>query len=115
MGAKSSACDEVELVFGKMRHRQVALDAAPRVEQLRVGDGAKRLGHVVGANPGERGFGSCSDHSELGEGALVNHPNTLPDGTMLLADVREPVLASVGIHVLRRHSGQCEPVRTLPA
>ncbi len=34
---------------------------------------------------------------------------------MFLANVREPVLPSVGALIFGRHSGGCKPVRTLPA
>ena len=41
MGAEAGAGDDVEIVFGKPRDGQVALDAAARVEQLRIGQPAR--------------------------------------------------------------------------
>ena len=54
MGAEAGAGDDVEAVLGQPRHGQVGLDAAARVEKLRIGQPARRLRHIVGADPVER-------------------------------------------------------------
>ncbi len=54
MRAETGAGDDIEFFLGEPRHGQVGLDAAARVEKLRVGQPASRLADVVGADQVQR-------------------------------------------------------------
>ena len=67
-------------------HRQVALDAAALVEQLRVDDPADRYVHVVRAQPLEERDRTRTDDLDLGERALIEQAGRLPGRQRLGAD-----------------------------
>ena len=113
--AEAGAGDDVESVFGEPRHREVGLDAAARVEKLRVGEAAGRLVDVVGADPVERAQAILAGQLVFGERRLVEDADRLAHMTMLLADGRKPVLPAHRIDVLRLDAFRREPVRPLPA
>ena len=77
VGAEAGAGDDVEVVLGEPRHGEVALDAAARVEQLRVGEPAGRLVDVVGADPVERALRILAGQLVFGEGRLVEDADRL--------------------------------------
>ena len=115
VGAEAGAGDDVEFFLGKPRHGQVGLDAAARVEQLRVGEAAGRLVDVVGADPVERAQRILAGQFVFGEGRLVEDADRLAHMPVLVADRAEPVLPAHRIDVLRLDALRRKPVGPLPA
>ena len=71
--------------LAEARHRQVALDAAALVAQLRVRDRADRLVHVGHRQPLHSAERAGPGDLELGERRLVDQGDALADGAVLLA------------------------------
>lgn len=86
MRPETGAGDDVEPFFAEPRHGQVGLDAAARVEKLRVGQPADRLADVVGADPVERLQRVRAGHLVFGEGRLVEDADALAHVPVLVAN-----------------------------
>ena len=115
MGAEAGAGDDIEQFIRQARHGEVRLDAAARVEELGVGETARRLRHMGRADPFQRGCGIRTREFVLGEARLVEDANRLTHMGMLLAHMRKPVLPAHGIDVARFDARGREPVGALPA
>ena len=113
-GGRGCRHDEVR-VFGKAGHRQIALDAAARVQHGGVDDPTGRDIDVVGAEPLQHGRRVRSFQAELGERGLVEEADRLAHGPVLLGRAGEPVLPAEAVPIDRLHAGRGVPVRALPA
>ena len=107
--------DEEESGFGKPRDGQVALDAAARVEHLRVDDLSGRDVHVVGAQSLQESQCVAALNPDLAEGGHVEHADAGAHGHVLVASIVEPVLPLPAIAVLALLPFAGEPVGALPA
>src|SRR5262249_2313844 len=107
-----------EPVFGEPRDGEVALDAAARVQHLRVRDRADVARDAVVAEPlEERGCALAAD-LDLRERRLVEQRRRLAARTVLGADGRRPEPAGPAARPQRLvavHRVRLEPVRALPA
>ena len=112
---EAGAGGDVKPVGGQPRHRQVAFDAAIRVQHLGVDQPARRPVDIVGADPGQRGLGVPALDHELGERALIEQADAFAHGPVFLADRGEPVLPAEAVFVARLDAVGREPVRPLPA
>ena len=118
MLAEGGAGHDAEAVLGDAGDREVALDAAARVEHLRVGDGADGPRDAVVAHPLQELGRPVAADLELGERGEVEERRGLAAGTVLLADGGRPQLARPAARpqrlVTERRVG-LEPVGPLPA
>ena len=73
VGRKARPGDDVIGGGRKPRDGEVALDAAARVEELRVDEAAGGPRDIVGADPGQGALGVAADEVELRERGLVEH------------------------------------------
>ena len=71
MRAEGCPGDDHEAILRQARDREVAFDAAARVEHLGVDDRADRFVDVVGAKGLQEIAGARSLHFDLGEGCLI--------------------------------------------
>ncbi len=117
MRGKAGARSDVEFVLGNAGNGDVAFDAAAVVQHLGIGQGADRLGDVIGSNPRNRRLGIPALQHEFREGSLVENDGRFAHGLMFPADSIEPVLTAVGVDILRLLAGEeiGKPVRPLPA
>ena len=112
------AGDDAEAILRQPRHGEVALDPAPRVQHLRVGDRADLAGDVVVAEPLEQIRRALAGDLDLGERGLVEERSRLAAGAVLDADRRRPELARPPARaqpLLAARRVRLEPVRALPA
>ena len=114
-GLRRRRRDDEERVVASPRDRGVELDAAARVEHGRVDDAAGRPVEVGGEDALDRGQRARSLHAQLGERREVEQRDRLAGGAVLVGDRAEPVLAAVGVHVLRPLAGPRVPHGALPA
>src|SRR2546425_1261441 len=75
--------DDEKDVDGEPGHREIRLDAAVRVEQLRVDQPAERDVDVIGAEALEHREGVGPLQPELAERGLVEEPDRLADRAVL--------------------------------
>ena len=94
---------------------QIGLDAAARVEHLRVDHAADRNIDVVGAEPLERVERVGAVETQLGKRGLVEEPDRLPHRAVLGGSAAKPVLPPVAVSIHRLHAGRRVPVGALPA
>ena len=113
--AQRAARDEVEPVGREPRDRDVGLDAAALVAQLRVDDGAGRPIQIVRREVLQQRERAGTAHLVLGERAHVDQGDTLAHRAVLGADRVERRAALERRRVDRRRSRRREPVRPLPA
>ena len=73
--AEAGAGDDVVAVVGEPGGGEVALDAAARIEHLRIGQPPRRPGDVIGRHPRQRLGGVRAGQLVLGEGRLVEQPD----------------------------------------
>ena len=114
-GLRRRRRDDEERVLSGPRDRGVELDAAARVEHGRVDDAAGRTVEVRGEDALDRGERARSLHAQLGERGEVEQRDRLAGGAVLFGDRAEPVLAAVGVHVLRPLARPRVPHGALPA
>ena len=114
VGREAGAGDDVVGVVRDPGHGEVAFDAAAGVAHLGVDQAARRPGHVVGADPGERSRGVAPFEHELGKRGGVEQGHRLARRPVLGADVVEPVVAAHGVVVAWLRATWCEPVGALP-
>ena len=110
--------DEQEALRGEPRDRQVRLDPAAPVEQLRVDDRADRSIDGIRAHPVEERDGTRAGDLELRERRLVEQTGGRSRGERLGADRGRPVVARPAARAERLVPGRgvrLEPVRPLPA
>ena len=114
-GLADRRSDDEVARLGEPRDGEVGLDAAAIVEPLRVDDAAHRHIHLAGREAVEHRTGVPALDEVLGEAGLVEERDIVAHRAALGARVLEPVLAAVGVFVLRLDAGWREPVRALPA
>ena len=90
---ESGAGDEQEAVFLPPQYRQVCLDSAAVVEQLRIDNRAHRSVDPIRAEPFEEGERAGAEHFKLRERRLVEECDLVAGGARLRLDRRRPVLA----------------------
>src|SRR5712675_1960904 len=115
MGRKAGAGDDVVGVRRHARDREVALDAATLIEELRIDEAPDWPGHVVGANPAKGLLHVAPDELKLGKGGLIEERHALARGLVFAGDGGEPVRAAKTVDVVRLLSRRRKPVRPLPA
>ena len=113
MGPETGAGDDVEMVGGQPRHGQVAFDPAPGVEQLGIGQPSGGFGHVIRANPVQRGHNACALQFVFGERRLIEHAHMVAHMGMFRPDSVEPVLPPHAVNI-RRPRRIAEPIGPLP-
>jgi len=86
--AERGSGHDLKQLFAQAADGEVALDPAPAVEHLRVGDRPDVAGDAVVAQRLQQTGGAGSGYLELGEGGLVEQPGRLPGGTVLNLDRR---------------------------
>ena len=89
--AERGAGDDLEQLLPDAGDREVALDPAPAVEHLGVGDRADVARDAVVAQPLEQLAGARAGDLELRERRLVEQARGLPGRAVLGADRRRPV------------------------
>jgi len=102
------------MLLTESRHREIALDAAALVAQLRVGDGSDGLVHVGDRQPLHRVERTGPGDLELGERRLVDQRDAFSHGAVLLGDVREPVRLPERWSIDGFDTARREPVGPLP-
>ncbi len=107
--------DDEERVAAQPRDRRVELDPAARVEHRRVDDAARRPVQVGGEDPLDQRQRLRAVHAQLGERGEIEERDALARGAVLRGHRAEPVLAAVGVGVLRALARRRVPVRPLPA
>ena len=118
MLAKGRARHTQEAVCAGARHGKVALDAAARVERLRVHHRANRPVHIVGADVLQKGQRAGTAHFQLAEGCFVKDGSAVARSQMLHTNGSRPVVGSPArrlVPVLRRRCVRLKPVGPLPA
>ena len=88
--AEGGTGDDAEPVLGEAGDREVALDAAGLVQQLRIGESADGAGDPVVRESLEKGRGTRPADLELGEGAEIEESRRLPATAVLGLDRRRP-------------------------
>src|SRR5437660_5096080 len=124
------AGDNMELILSQSDQGEIALEAAPLVEQPRVNGLADGSVHVVATEPLQETCGIRSLQDELGEAGLVENRDLFARGPVFGGVVGEPVLPAERVfrkgvlgkwHVVSRVAwsvlrvGSGEPVRAFPA
>src|SRR2546426_695992 len=124
------AGDNMEFILSQSDQGEIALEAAPLVEQPRVNGLAEGHVHVIAAEPLKETYGIRSLQDELGEAGLVENRDLLARGPVFGGVVGKPVLAAEGVfrqgalgkwRVVFRVAcsqsrvGSGEPVRAFPA
>ena len=104
-----------ECGFRKPCDGEVCLDAAARIQPLRVDNFANTDAHVVGAEVVEIGFGISPLNTELGETGHIIQRNRLTRGHMFGGGMFKPVLSPIGIVIFRLYALWREPIGALPA
>ncbi len=114
MGAKPGAGDDIELVFGKARHRQVGLDTATAVQKLRVCEPTHGTIDGVGTEPRECRDRILAAHHILRKGRLVENAGMLANMMVLTCDGIKPVLAAHRVDVALFVACPRKPVGPFP-
>ncbi len=114
--AEAAAGDDIETVVGDAHDRQIGLDAATLVAELRVRGAARRLVEIVGGDALQGGERARAAHLKFRERALIDQRHALADRLVLGADMGEPAGAAFeGGHVLAFDAGGRKPVGAFPA
>ena len=116
--AERRAGDDREQLLVQARDGEVALDAAARIEHLRVGDPPGIARDAVVAQPLEQLRGARARHLELGERRLVEDRHALAARQVLGSDRGRPVLARPAAWAQRLVAAcrvRLVPVHALPA
>ena len=115
--AERGARHDPEAIAGQTRHGEVALDAAARVQHLRVGHLADVARDAVRAEPLEESRSALPGHEDLRERALVEDRRGLTARPVLGPHGRRPELARPAARPQRLvpvRGIRLEPVRALP-
>ncbi len=116
--AEGRSGDDAKAVLREAGHSEVTLDAATRIQHLRIRDGTDVSCDSVVAQVLEIVGGTRAEYLDLGEGGLVEEGGGLTAGVMLGTDRRRPDLARPPAWAQALVSSRrirLEPVRPLPA